>query len=124
MTKMGNNRVLGELGEQNVRCDLSRKGYVVSTNDEGDKADFTVRKYNDDGNSRSDYFGTQTKYGGGEENTYTVVLKTVSGGQKNERTQAEYKVGDFEVFTIDFTENFGKVAYIPQCLVRAKEDKK
>lgn len=121
MSKRGNNRVLGEVGENNVRCDLSQKGYVVSTNDEGDKADFTVRVYKNGGESRSEYFGTQTKYAGGEDkNTYQVVLETSSGGVKNTRTFAKYKLGDFEVFSIDFTENFGKVAYIPHGLVRSQ----
>lgn len=124
MTKMGNNRVLGDRGEQNVRCDLSMKGYVVATNDECDKADLTARKYVNDGNSPSEYFGLQCKYAGSDTNTYTVSLQTISGGQKNERTEAEYKVGDFEVFGIDCTENFGKVLYIPQSLVRLCPDKK
>lgn len=112
-----NNRTLGNIGETNIRRDLSRKGYIVADNDECDKSDLLVKRYVDGGASASVYVSLQSKYAGSHDNVGTVSLIT-SSGRDDTRVYGKYTRGDCDVFGLDFTDTFGKIAYIPYVLVQ------
>lgn len=114
-----NNRTLGNIGETNIRCDLSRKGYIVADNDECDKSDLIIKQYLRDGDIASVYASLQSKYVGSRDNLGTVSLIT-SSGRAETRVFCKYKRGDCDVFGLDFTDTFGKVAYIPFVLVQSQ----